>query len=83
MTGLDDLETDSHEIFGFVGLALAVLGIIEVPPVLRYPCLLGASVCLAISFSRQEHWPLWCRWLLALLANSFLAFVGWSVFRRG
>ena len=83
MQDIDDPETGAAEVVGFLGLALAVLGISDVPTPIRFSCLLGASLCLPISFHRQAEWPQSARWMLSLLTNSFLAYVAWaSVYRR-
>jgi hypothetical protein len=83
MQQVDGPESESKprgdDTLGFIGLALAILGIVDLPPALRITCLAGASVLLPISFHLRMEWPRWSRWTLALLLNFFLGFVGWSV----
>lgn len=69
------------DILGFVGLALAVLGLADVPLLYRLVCLFGAAIFLPLSFHRQSEWPGWVRWVLSMTVNAFLAYVAWSAMR--
>jgi hypothetical protein len=81
MQDSDGPASKTPEILGLVGLALAVLGISELPLAPRLACLLGASFCLPLSFHGQDTWPSWVRWVLSLASNALLAYVAWSVIR--
>ena len=69
------------DILGFLGLALSVLGMADVPLLYRLGCLFGASFLLPMSFHRQSEWPSSVRWILSLTVNAFLAYVAWSAVR--
>ena len=71
-----------HEMLGFSGVALAVVGIVDLPTELRMVALMAASLFLSISFQFQMQWPRWVRWTLSALVNSFLAFIAWSTLRH-
>jgi len=77
----DESSSNAADILGFIGLALAVLGLAEVPLLYRLCSLFGSSVCLTASFYRQRAWPRWARWVLALGANAFLTLVAWWAIR--
>ena len=81
MPDSDGPESKTPEILGLIGLALAVLGITELPLAPRLTCLIAASCCLPLSFHRQDAWPSWVRWMLSLAANGLLAYVAWYVIR--
>jgi len=78
MHEIEASEGNAPEIIGFVGMALAILGICVLPRPFRLLCLLGASFCLPVSFHLQADWPPWSRWVLSLLANAFLAVVAFK-----
>jgi hypothetical protein len=71
-------ESRGHDVIGFLGLALAVLGIVDLPPAIRLGCLVLGSLFLSLSFQLQMKWPPWARWTLSLIATSFMAFVAWA-----
>lgn len=77
----DESQSSAADIIGFIGLALAVLGLTDVALLYRISCLAGASICLPVSFHRQSAWPGWVRWVLSVTANLFLAYVGWAAVR--
>ena len=78
MEDRDEPGSSAADIIGFIGLALAVLGLADVALLYRLVCLVGASILLPVSFHRQIAWPEWVRWILSLTAISFLAFVAWG-----
>lgn len=71
-------ENRVHEMLGFLGVALAVLGIVDLPMPLRLGCLIFGSLFLSISFQLQTEWPRAARWLLSLFTTIFMALVAWS-----
>jgi len=77
----EDSESNVATTAGFIGLACAVLGMSDLPIGPRLACLLGGSICLPVSFHSQTEWPSAVRWTLSLAANSFLAFIAWTVIR--
>jgi len=81
MEDRDASASHAADILGFIGLALAVLGLADVPLLYRLGCLFGAAICLPASFHRQSEWPSWVRWILSGAVNAFLAYVAWSTIR--
>jgi hypothetical protein len=79
MEDRDEPQSSAADIIGFIGLALAVLGLADMALLYRLACLAGASICLPVSFHRQSGWPAWVRWTLSVLTNFFLAYVAWGV----
>jgi len=82
MEDRDAPASHAADILGFVGLALAVLGLADVPLPYRLVCLFGAAILLPLSFHRQSEWPGWVRWILSITVNAFLAYVAWSSIRQ-
>lgn len=81
MEDRDAPKSNVADVLGFVGLAFAVLGLADVPLLYRLGCLVGACICLPVSFHRQIEWPDWVRWILSLTVISFLAYVAWTAIR--
>lgn len=77
----DDTRSSTADIIGFIGLALAVLGLVNVALPYRIVCLAGASICLPLSFHRQKAWSGWVRWSLSIASDLFLGYVAWVVIR--
>jgi hypothetical protein len=79
MEDRDKSQSRAADVIGFIGLALAVLGLADMALLYRLGCLAGASICLPLSFHRQSGWPGWVRWMLSVLAYFFLAYVAWGL----
>jgi hypothetical protein len=78
MQDVDESESKAPVIVGFLGVALSVLGMADLPLPLELACFLGASVCFPVSFVYQTGLPHWSRWLLSVLADSFLVYAAWG-----
>ena len=74
-------ESNIADVLGFVGLAFAIIGLCDVPLVVRVGCLLSGAIFLPVSFFRQTTWPRWVRWALSLIAISFLGYVASTAIR--
>jgi len=82
MEDRDQPSSSAADIIGLIGLSFAILGLADVALLYRLGCLLGASVCLPVSFHRQNAWPEWVRWALSLVALCFLFCVSWMAVKR-
>ena len=66
------------DLIGFLGVALAVAGLSDMPILPRLILLLASSACMPVSFFSRNDWPIWVRWWLSFAANAFLALAAWS-----
>ena len=62
---------------GLIGLMLGVVGMWDVPLLVRLSCFAICGICLLVSFISQKAWPLLIRLLLSLAAVSLMSFMGW------
>ena len=79
----NDSQEQGQDAVGMVGLAFAVMGMWEMPLIVRLLCLLVAAICLPIAFISQPRWPGLVRWLLTFVTIAMLALMSLSAIKRG
>lgn len=75
-------ESTWQDAVGLVGIALAVAGLWDIPPLVQLLCFAACAACLLISFINQGSWPVWTRWLLSLLAGTLILAMSWPAVER-
>ena len=82
MVGPDEPTSAWQDAIGLIGIALVIAGLSDIPAAGQLLCLIGAAVCLLLSFSNQTSWPVAVRWLLSILALALLSFMSLSAIKR-
>ena len=82
MPDREQSESTWQDAIGFIGIALAVAGLWDTPPLVQLSCFAGCVLCLLISFTNQSTWPVWVRWILSLLAVTLIALMSASAVRK-
>ena len=82
MAEISDSKEQGQDAVGLVGLALAVMGMWEMPLIPRLLCFLGSAICLPIAFITQPRWPGAVRWLLSFVTIALLGLMSLSAIKR-
>jgi len=82
MVGPDEPTSAWQDAIGLIGIALVIAGLSDIPAAGQLLCLIGAAVCLLLSFSNQTSWPVWIRWMLSILSVALIAGMSLSAIKK-
>ena len=82
MVGPDEPTSAWQDAIGLIGIALMIAGLSDIPAAWQLLCLIGAAVCLLLSFSNQTSWPVWIRWMLSILSVALIAGMSLSAIKK-
>ena len=82
MVGPDEPTSAWQDAIGLIGIALVIAGLSDIPAAGQLLCLIGAAVCLLLSFINQTSWPVWIRWILSILSVALIAGMSLSAIKK-
>lgn len=82
MTETKETTIEWPNAVGMVGLALAIVGMSDLPLAVSLLFFLASAICFPFSFSLQTSWPPWLRLALSITAVALLVFMGWSAYKK-